>query len=158
MSLKSYLFNNEQKYADVRATERKGPFSDYTEGTLAVSSNRLVFIGDDGSIKDFSLDSVDAFEFEPPQTPWESIIASFISIFLGLAFFAFQETFSELLSESTISGVGMILIILGILIVAWGYLMRRSVLSIHTPSESFRFTSADSDLTPIIHAVRGQTK
>lgn len=155
MYLNEYIHNNEKVVAQTTASTNTGALEETEQGTLAVTSNRVVFTHDKGAY-DISLHRVDAIEYKEPSYPDDYLIggimlggATFISTFILSAFDSLSDTQPFLILLFGVATVATFLI---------GYFLMKSKLILHTGSKSFKYISDDKSLDKIAHALRGRER
>ncbi|WP_238705309.1 hypothetical protein [Natrinema pallidum] len=150
MRLDEYLQKNESIVAGVEAYDTRHGMSESRKGKLAVTSNRVVFVRQKG-VSDISLHGVNSIEYEAPRYPRDylywgcGLICGSILLFTVLSIF-----------QIPLLGLAVIGFLSGVAVLIVGFLLRRAVLTLHTPNSSFEFTSKDERLTNIAHALRGR--
>jgi len=148
MELKDYLFDKETIHESADVT--RGDQSSGGKGKLACTSKRVVWVKN-GEVVDISIDSVDALEYSAARYPkiWGITGSALVGLaVLSILFFLATDTGAALLF--TIYGGVAGLILIGI-----GYALRKTTLLVHTPKETFSFTSG-SDLDNMAHMIRAQ--
>ena len=151
MELREYVFDEEEVLKSSEVYESEYAVSDSQKGTLACTPKRVVYISGN-TATDISLKAVHAIEYSAPGIPWGAVLAGGLLSVIGLAF---SEIGGGLVGSPNTSLVSGAFIILGIGVVVAGFLLRRHVLKIHIPGQSFNFASRDN-LENMAHLIRGQ--
>lgn len=153
MNLDAYLVDGESVEVQAEAYDDKNAVGSESRGTLACTRDRLVYVNGKDVI-DVSLRSVNAIQYRSPSFPTRYMIWGAIGLVGALlAWTVFPEFVDEepIRFALTFGGVfgGVVSLFVGLL------LMRRHELEVHTPAQSFDFSSSDAELGQIAHAVRG---
>lgn len=152
MDLDDYIQNNESVVTSVSALDGEYSLGDHRRGTLAVTPNRVVFVRNKLA-SDISLNGVDSIQYQRPTYPSEFLYgfaALFCaSIILGIISWIGGEI------GSTFRTLGWVSFVLSLIVLAVGFLFRRSKLTLNTSNKTFKFVSRDDSLINIAHALRG---
>ncbi|WP_224447009.1 hypothetical protein [Haloprofundus salilacus] len=158
MELNDYLVKNESATASVTAFDSVDAISDSKEGTLACTPHRVVYVrGKD--VTDISLNGVNSIEYTSPSYPKRYLMMG-IGIAAGsLLLIVLGAIFGEIPDAGVFSALFFVLgipgFIYGIVVLGYGFLLRRAVLRVHTPNKSYEFSSKDTNLDQIGHTIRG---
>lgn len=109
-------------------------------GSIVCTENRVIH-ADGEKFEDFSINRVDSIKYHPPKMPSTYLYSGIIV--LGVAMLGFQ----------TLPNFSTLGIVSGAVLLAVGYWLRTSVLTVRTPSKTFTFKSRDS-LAKVAHALR----
>lgn len=152
-----YLVPKESTQVAVDADNRDSALSNYDIGQLVVTDHRLAFVGNGGSVVDVSLAHVAAVEMDPPSLPTDWLAGGVVALVTGLVLLALQGPIQSNTGLGVVALVGGVMFIVGgVALFVWAILNRRGRLVVHTPAESYRFTSSEDELENVVHAVRGQ--
>jgi len=157
MEIEEYLFENESITEQVSAYDSIDALSSANEGTLACTPVRLVYVcGND--VTDISINDVHAIEYGDLSYPTEYLNWGLGTMILGLILLTIwgvvEYIFSELGFETLLFFVSGVVLSSAIVILLWGYFVRRATLKIHTSNKSYEFTSEQNNLDEIAHTVR----
>jgi hypothetical protein len=150
MNTEDYIKNSEKVVAKSSAYDGKEALSNEKKGTIACTTNRLVFIRKKKAI-DVSLSAVNSVEYKLPSYPEENLNYGVIGLAIGMIFHLFSNEMPLGIGEE----IGLLAIGASILIFLIGFLFRRRVLQLHTPNKTYTFATKDSSVEQVVHAVRG---
>lgn len=147
MRLEDYIYEKEMVHAQAEVYNGKDAVSDSEKGTLACTSQRIVYVsGKD--VTDISINAVDAMEYSQKRFPQMYAIGGSLFLLLALVGFVVSETSQlPMLIAIILGSIGGCTLVLG-------FVLRRASLQIHTPGQSFTFSSGH-DLSEIAHMIRG---
>jgi len=156
VKLNDYLIDKEEVTAKIGAFDDPDSFIDSSEGTLACTPYRLVYInGND--VTDISLKGVNSIKYRDEGYPMRYLGYGLVGVLLGIVVW-FVRFFLEL--GAMVPGeLGWLFV--GIFVLSglgtWiqGLFMRRSSLKVFTPNKTYEFYSKEAGLDEIGHAVRG---
>jgi len=152
IGIDDYLQDGETVYARTETT--RVDRSDQTQGTLAVTDSRVVFV-DGSSASDIALEAVDEQVYHPRYVPWEFVAGAALVATLSLVALFFDpviELFgSDMQTFLTVGGALGLIVTIGLAAGAIGGTGAR--LHLTTPQSTYRFKGGD--LTGIPHAIRG---
>jgi len=151
MELREYVFDEEEVLKSSEVYESEYAVSDTQKGTLACTPKRVVYISGN-TATDISLKAVHAIEYSAPGIPWGAALVGGLLSVIGLAFI---EIGNDVVGSSIALFVSGGFVLLGISTVIAGFLLRRHVLKVHIPGQSFEFASRDN-LENMAHLIRGQ--
>jgi len=150
MNIEDYIKNSEKVVTKSSAYDGKEALSNEKKGTIACTTNRLVFTRNKKVI-DISLSEVNSVEYRLPTYPEEYLNYGVIGLAIGVILYLFSGEIPVGIGEE----IGMLAIGASILIFMIGILFRRRVLQLHTPNKTYTFATKDSSIEQIVHAVRG---
>ena len=142
MRIQNYINEGERVRAEV--TIHDDPHSLFYSGkagTLACTDNRVVHV-DGKDVVDISINRVDSFRYRAPSMPKAYLYS-------GIIFLVFA-----VLGRSSFPGYSTLAFLIGPVLLATGYWLRTSTLTLNTPSESYEFISRDNSLEEIAHTLR----
>lgn len=154
MQLNEYLREDESVAIAIPAYDSVDALSPTSEGTLACTASRLVYIRDD-TVVDIALSGVDAIEYTGVSFPRRYL--QWGGLLLGLAgvVAALGVTLSEIVLSRPLTAVVVILLLAGVAQLVLGYLPRRGTLRVHIARTSYDFASTDGGLDRVAHSIRG---
>lgn len=150
MNLEDYLRQNESVVSSVEAFDGKTSIG--TQGTLAVTPNRVVFVRDK-LVSDIFLNGVDSIEYRAPSYPTQFLywaVGMFCVFVLSLVLTNAEGVFGDIALLAS-----MVAALSAVAIGVAGFLFQRSMLTLNTSNRTFEFSSTDETLAEIAHALRG---
>jgi hypothetical protein len=149
MHLNSYVLDGEDILVS-KETKRTGSPSN-ASGTIAVTPGRVVFTGAKNEVVDISLDGIVAAEYTK-QSPWNQWVAGgLLTVVLGYLTLMIVGNVPYL--PEIISTMGVLLILSGLVMAAYGLFFRKWVLMLHTAKETYEFKS-QTGLDGMTHQIR----
>ena len=157
MQIDEYLVDKESVTEQVPAYDNADALSSASEGTLACTPFRLVYVcGND--VTDISINEVNSIEYSGPSYPTSYLNQGLVIMVIGLLLLVGRGGIAGALSTPGLATVALVLggffLLLGLATFVWGYFLRRATLKVHTPSKTYEFSSKESDLDEIGHTVR----
>lgn len=152
MNQGSYIKNSENKLSEVSASYKK-EWGEREKGQLICTNSRVVFFND-SDIIDINTGSIDSMEYT---------LSSFDKLnFLGGVFFLVLAVAVVLLggiiNDTGLDDGGIILgsflSLIGLALIGWSLMNRKTTLEVHTPKKSFTFVSKGEDLLNIAESTR----
>lgn len=142
MHVQNYLKDGEQ--VRVRVAVHDDPYALFTSGkagTLACTDNRVVCV-EGKDVVDVSINRVDSFGYQAPTMPRAYLYSGILALLFAIVGRGVYPEYSTLA------------FVIGPVLLLTGYWLRTSVLTLHTPSETYEFKSRDNSLEEIAHALR----
>jgi len=140
MDVHDYVSKDERVLAEVDIHDDPyALFFSGVDGTLVCTEQRIVYVSGKEVI-DVSINRVDSFQYEAPTMPKAYLYSG-----IGALLFAILDIYPDL---------NPFCYVIAPVLIATAYWLRTSTLSLHTPSETFKFQSRDDDLVEIAHALR----
>ncbi|WP_323190887.1 hypothetical protein [Halostella sp. PRR32] len=150
MDLDNYTKDTEDIVVESSAYEGKDAISNDKKGTLACTTNRLVFTRDK-KVVDISLNAINSVEYKLPSYPEEYLNYGLIELLIGLILYSLSDRIPMGIGEE----LGLFVIVIAGITFILGLLFRRRVLYLHTPNKTYSFATKDASIEQIAHAVRG---
>lgn len=156
MQLSEYLIDNESASVKVGAARSAEGARGDGSGTLACTPYRLVYV-DGNDVTDISLKGVNSIQYTGIEYPESYLNSGAVLTVFGLliALMGMAVPDAGPLPMGVVWVAAGFLVAIGVLILVWGYFLRRASLKVHTPNKTYRFFSTESRLKEIGHAVRG---
>lgn len=152
MQLHDYLVENESVIVEVPAFNSLDAISSSEEGRLACTPHRVVYVlGND--VTDISFNGVNSIEYTGQSYPKRYLHWGIGESLVGLSLLVLGTLLTEF--STPVIGFGGLLLLIGIITLIMGLFLRRSILRVHTPNRSYKFTSKNSNLDEIGHTIRG---
>ena len=148
MRLNDYLVESESVKSSLDA-RNESEITGTKQGELACTSARVVFVDGKNAI-DISITAVNSIEYKESE-PHGGLIILFIVLTIASASAIILGTAADIPFGII---VGIVLAVVAVASFAFAFVLKRSRLDIHTPNETYKFSSK-GDLQTIAHAIRG---